>query len=95
MILTGALVGLINGWAVAVLRMPAFIVTLTTMMFVGGLAVWLTKSKNIGALPATFTGLGNQLWLALLLTMLVALGGRKRPPTGRPTCTRKTERPSN
>ena len=61
----GALVGLGNGLAVTKLRMPPFIVTLTTMMFLSGLAVWLTKSQPIYHLPAGFTVLGSRLWLAL------------------------------
>ncbi len=61
----GALVGLGNGLAVTKLRMPPFIVTLTTMMFLSGLAVWLTKSQPIYHLPAGFTALGSRLWLAL------------------------------
>jgi ribose/xylose/arabinose/galactoside ABC-type transport system permease subunit len=73
MVATGALVGLLNGVAVAVLRMPAFIVTLTTMMFAGGFAVWLTKSRNLGLLPEPFTAVGNKLWISLLLTAVVAL----------------------
>ena len=73
MILVGALVGLINGLAVAVLRMPAFIVTLTTMMFVGGLAVWLTKSKNIGSLPPVFIGVGSDWRVSLALTAVLAV----------------------
>jgi ribose/xylose/arabinose/galactoside ABC-type transport system permease subunit len=72
MILVGALVGLVNGLAVAKLRMPAFIVTLTTMMFVGGLAVWLTKSKNIGSLPASFVSPGSDWRVSLFLTALLA-----------------------
>jgi ribose/xylose/arabinose/galactoside ABC-type transport system permease subunit len=73
MLAVGALVGLLNGIAVTVLRMPAFIVTLTTMMFVSGFAVWLTQSKNIGGLPATFTNVGNNLAISLPLTLVVAV----------------------
>jgi len=65
MLVLGACVGGFNGLAVTKLRMPAFMVTLTTMMFLSGLAIWLTKSKNISELPANFTVLGNRLWLAL------------------------------
>ena len=69
----GALVGACNGLAVARLRMPAFMVTLTTMMFLSGFAIWLTQSKNIGSLPAAFTVLGSRLWFALPIA--AALGG--------------------
>jgi ribose transport system permease protein len=64
---------LLNGVSVSMLRMPAFIVTLTTMMFVSGFAVWLTKSKNIGSLPGTFTVMGNNLWISLPLTLVIAM----------------------
>jgi ribose/xylose/arabinose/galactoside ABC-type transport system permease subunit len=52
--------------------MPAFIVTLTSMMFVSGLAIWLTRSRNIGNLPAGFSQIGGRLWIALPLVALVA-----------------------
>ncbi len=59
MLLTGALIGWINGAAITRLRMPPFIVTLTTMMFFSGLAIWLTKSKTIYNLPASFIAIGK------------------------------------
>jgi ABC-type xylose transport system permease subunit len=73
MLLLGALVGAGNGLAVTKLRMPAFIVTLTTMMFFSGLAIWLTKSKNIAGLPSAFTSLGNGLWIALGIASVLAV----------------------
>jgi ribose transport system permease protein len=73
MLAVGLTVGLVNGLAVTRLRMPAFIVTLTTMMFFGGLAVWLTQSRSIGELPASFNVLGAKWWLALPLTLALGL----------------------
>ena len=67
MIFVGVTVGALNGAAVARLRMPAFIVTLTTMMFFSGFAIWLTQSRNIGGLPASFTRLGGNVWIALVI----------------------------
>ncbi|MBI4324888.1 MAG: ABC transporter permease [Chloroflexi bacterium] len=72
MLLVGALVGLLNGGAITRFRMPPFIVTLTAMMFFSGLAVWLTKSKNIGNLPAAFNTIGGKTWLALLVSVPLA-----------------------
>jgi len=72
MLLLGGLVGAFNGFAVTMLRMPAFIVTLTTMMFLSGLAIWLTKSKPIYNLPAAFTALGSRLWLTLIIATALA-----------------------
>src|SRR5512140_427832 len=51
MLFMGALAGGLNGLAISWFRMPPFIVTLTSMMFFSGLAIWLTQSKNIGNLP--------------------------------------------
>jgi ribose/xylose/arabinose/galactoside ABC-type transport system permease subunit len=71
MVAVGVLLGLLNGSAIAALRMPAFIVTLTFMMFCGGLAIWLTQSQKIGGLPGAFTVIGKNIWLTLLLTSLL------------------------
>jgi ribose/xylose/arabinose/galactoside ABC-type transport system permease subunit len=67
MLSIGGLVGLLNGLAVARLRMPAFIVTLTGMMFFSGLAIWFTQSKNIGGLPSSFIALGGNPWIAFVI----------------------------
>lgn len=73
MLLIGALVGGLNGLAITWFRMPPFIVTLTSMMFFSGLAIWLTQSKNIGNLPPAFNAIGSRLWMALPVALL--LGG--------------------
>lgn len=71
----GALLGALNGAAITRLRMPAFIVTLTSMMFVSGLAIWLTTSKNIFGLPPAFNAIGARPMPALALTLaMCALG---------------------
>jgi len=64
MLLVGVMMGVVNGFAVTQCRIPAFIATLTTMMFVSGLAIWFTQSQKIGGLPAGFVALGQKLWLA-------------------------------
>ena len=73
MLAVGALLGLANGAAITQLRMAPFIVTLTTMMFVSGLAIWLTGSKNIFGLPAKFNALGAHALPAFALSLTVAL----------------------
>jgi len=79
MLLAGALVGLLNGLAVARFRMPAFMVTLVSMMFFSGLAIYLTKSENIMYLPQGFTAIGSggvgpvpYSFLAVLVLAVVA-----------------------
>ena len=72
MVTVGGLIGLCNGLAVTKLQMPAFMVTLTSMMFLSGLAIWMTRSKNIPDLPFTFTMLGSRLWLSLAIAAILA-----------------------
>ncbi|PRY22114.1 ribose transport system permease protein [Aliiruegeria haliotis] len=90
----GALVGLFNGLCVAFIRMPPFIVTLATMMFVSGAAVlyssWHTTSVSIGGLPSGFTRIGygtiGPIAFALILTVLVVVAadfGLRRTTWGR------------
>ena len=72
MLLLGLLIGIFNGVLVAHAKMPPFILTLTVTMFVSGLAIWLTKSKNITGLPPAFTGIGRNFWLAFAVTVVIA-----------------------
>jgi ribose transport system permease protein len=73
MVAIGLAVGALNGAAVALLRMPPFVVTLAGMMFFGGYAVWLTKSINIHHLAPAFVEIGKQAWMALILAGGAAL----------------------
>jgi ribose/xylose/arabinose/galactoside ABC-type transport system permease subunit len=73
MLAAGAALGLLNGAAITALRMPPFIVTLATMMFFGGFAIWLTQSQNIYNLPAGFNAVGRHTWSALLVAGAVAV----------------------
>ena len=57
MLLAGISIGTLNGIAVARFGMPAFMVTLTTMMLFSGLAIWLTQSQNIYNLPKAFVNM--------------------------------------
>jgi ribose/xylose/arabinose/galactoside ABC-type transport system permease subunit len=43
----GMAVGLMQGIAVGVLKMPAFLVSLASLMWIGGIAVWYTASERI------------------------------------------------
>jgi len=73
MLLVGAIIGSLNGIAVARLRMPAFMVTLTSLLFFSGLAVWLTKSQNIYKLPPAFVEFPYRSFLGLPLPIYLGL----------------------
>ena len=81
-LVVGVCVGSLNGFCVARLGMPSFIVTLVSQMFLSGLAVWFTSivstSVSIGNLPLAFTVIGRGgvagVPYAFLLCAAVALG---------------------
>jgi ribose/xylose/arabinose/galactoside ABC-type transport system permease subunit len=52
-------VGLLNGAAIAALNMPAFMVTLVSMITISAFAIWLTQSENIAQLPDPYVQLGK------------------------------------
>jgi ribose/xylose/arabinose/galactoside ABC-type transport system permease subunit len=74
MLALGAGLGAGNGAIITLLRLPPFIVTLASMMFLSGFAVWFTQSKNIYGLPPAFLALGQRLPIALAATGLLAAG---------------------
>ncbi len=67
MLATGVALGAINGLVIVACRIPAFIATLTSMMFLSGLAIWITSSRKIGGLPTGFLALGQNLWVAAVI----------------------------
>ena len=73
MLALGAGLGAVNGAAITLLRLPPFIVTLASMMFVSGFAIWLTQSKTIYGLPPSFLALGQKLPVALGVTAALAV----------------------
>ena len=79
MLATGAGVGVLNGACIAWLRMPPFMVTLTTTMFFHGAAVWLAKriadAESIYNLPAAFLVMGRHPWIGIVLASFTVLVG--------------------
>lgn len=59
MVLLALMIGLVNGIAIAVLQMPAFMVTLVSMMTISAFAIYLTQSENIAQLPDEFVAMGK------------------------------------
>jgi ribose transport system permease protein len=66
----GAVVGLVNGFFVTVVRLPSFLVTLATMGLVAGIGRQLTQLQSVPVSEATFVylfGGGSLLGLPILL----------------------------
>lgn len=59
MLLVAVAIGCLNGLSIALLNMPAFIVTLVSMMILSAFALWLTQSGNIANLPEDFVRIGR------------------------------------
>jgi len=74
---TGSLIGLVNGLAVAKLKMIPFVVTLAMMTVVSGTSVWVTNSLSISQLPQAFLDLfGARPFLRIpIAVMIVAVLG--------------------
>ena len=63
-LLAGLVVGLFNGFWIAIVGLPSLVVTLATLIAVRGLAYMLIEDRSIGnaetAFPAWFEDLGQQ-----------------------------------
>ncbi len=76
MLTIGAFIGWFNGVAVTKFGMPPFMVTLTSMIFFSGFAIWLTKSQNIYNLPEAFVNMPYTSWVLpvpAIIGLLVAV----------------------
>ena len=80
-----ALVGLVNGFLVAVLRLNALIVTLAVGAIVGGITLWYRQGLPAEASvpPAisgfgekTLLGINSSVWVALILTCVITVALR-------------------
>ena len=77
MLLVGTFIGFINGISVAKFKIPSFMVTLVSMSFFSGLAIYMTHSENIRYLPESFIAIGKGslgvLSYSMFLTLFLAL----------------------
>lgn len=70
-LLIGLLAGLVNGFLVAVVGIPAIIVTLGTMQLFMGIALVITKGKSIVGLPESFSLVGNGTVFGLPFPLII------------------------
>jgi rhamnose transport system permease protein len=89
-VLTGALLGGLNGWLVAGLGLPSIVVTLATMVMLREGLRWATEGVWVQDLPAGFQwlGLGQEagriaIPLAALLVFLAFAWGMRNVAAGR------------
>ena len=81
-VVIGLLIGVLNGVCTIIFDMPSFLVTLTTMMFFSGAAIWYTAAhtnsgSSIGGLPSSFLAIGyggvGGVPYAAVITLLLAI----------------------
>jgi ribose/xylose/arabinose/galactoside ABC-type transport system permease subunit len=84
-LLVGLTVGTINGIVVTRLRIPAFIVTLATMLIARGAAYKYTDARTISGLPESFAALSSSAATAIVMSavFVVAWVVLMRTPFGR------------
>jgi ribose/xylose/arabinose/galactoside ABC-type transport system permease subunit len=58
-LLTGMGIGMFNGYIIATLKMPTFIVTLSSMYMARGMCEFLTRGEPVYPLPAVFNAIGQ------------------------------------
>ena len=73
MLFVGVFIGFINGFSVAKLKMPPFMVSLISMLFFSGLAIFLTASENITHLPQSFVAIGKEGFGFITFSLLIVL----------------------
>jgi ribose/xylose/arabinose/galactoside ABC-type transport system permease subunit len=69
----GLLMGAINGWLIAYVKIPPFIVTLGMLSTASGLVLGLTKGWPITNIPVRFLPVAQGEWLKLPIPVWIAL----------------------
>jgi ribose transport system permease protein len=79
MLLTGALVGVVNGVVYVYGRLPhPFIITLATLSVVRGIALWMSGGQPIQGMPDPIRVIGGQIligWLPVSTLVVAAIAG--------------------
>jgi|CZCB01.1.fsa_nt_gi ribose transport system permease protein len=70
-LLFGAVIGLINGVIIATTGMPPFIVTLSLMGSIRGLAYIITDGRSVASSNSTFTSMGNGYFLGIPIPIYI------------------------
>ncbi|MBA7513480.1 D-allose transport system permease protein AlsC [subsurface metagenome] len=73
MIIVGFLFGIINGFSVAYIKMPPFLVTLATMSIARGLTLVLSGGKSWFDLPVQFALLGSSTFVSIPVLIIIVI----------------------
>ena len=76
MLVVGTLVGAVNGWLTAYLKIPAFIVTLGGLLAYSGLAFYIAKGETVAPMDKTYEIFGGGIplsWLGPTWSWIIAI----------------------
>ena len=71
-LLTGAVVGAINGFLIVRLRLNAFMVTLAMLILLRGVQLGTTSGKTLFDLPSGYLYLGSGKWIGIPVSIWIA-----------------------
>jgi simple sugar transport system permease protein len=71
-LLTGGVVGAINGFLIVRLRLNAFIVTLAMLILLRGVQLGTTSGKTLFDLPSEYLYLGSGKWMGIPMSIWIA-----------------------
>ncbi len=75
MVASGAAIGALIGGVIATFRIPAFMMTLVSLLFFSAFAVWMTRSENVTNLPDSFGNMADRgLWGVFSWSALIVGG---------------------
>lgn len=72
-LISGAVMGAVNGVCIAYLRLPPVIVTLATMALFRGLAIGFTGGEKVSGFPQSFVSIGQGQFLSVIPNQLPLL----------------------
>jgi len=72
-LISGVLMGAVNGVCIAYLRLPPVIVTLATMALFRGLAIGFTRGEKVSGFPQSFIAIGQGQFLGVIPNQLPLL----------------------
>jgi ribose/xylose/arabinose/galactoside ABC-type transport system permease subunit len=70
----GLLIGVLNGFAVVILKMPSFMATMATYMIFSGLALYISQSETITNLPSGFLFFGEGKIFSIPFPIVLSVG---------------------
>ncbi|MHA8065337.1 ABC transporter permease [Aquirufa sp. ROCK2-A2] len=72
-LLTGAMMGAVNGWIIVLSKVPPFIVTLGSMTIARGLALIISDGRPVSDLSESFNFIGNDSFLSIPIPIIFLL----------------------